>query len=102
MAIVVGATQASAAFELMSDGHRIVAADNALVVGGVVYPITTNPQTAQERELYVQWLEVQVFELQRELNAIPEPNCEVIEGSQASAVSQKIAALTALLGNLVR
>lgn len=88
---------AFAAFQPSANGIPGLATENHLVVrdynGMRVYEVSSNPQTADERAVYVAWLEAQVFDLQKQLGSIPVTECEVDE--RVSGLSASIAAVSA-------
>lgn len=104
-ALVVVASPALAAFQSQVGNGRTMATQSDLVVKDInglrVYPVSSNPQTADERAIYTAWLEAQVADLQRQLSNIQVPECESDEQVRASGIAEKISSLSALIASFL-
>ncbi len=57
------------------DGHRTVATDTQVVIGGQVFDVKADPQTIEDMQNKVSWLQERVDEAVGEQNALKATNC---------------------------
>ena len=104
-AILGWAPYAEAAFQPQVGNGKTMATSEHLVIrdynGMRIYAVSSNPQTTEERVIYVAWLEAQVQDLSSQLASINVPKCESEEVVRASGISEKIAAISARIAAFV-
>lgn len=99
--LLVSGSVAHAAFQTSADRRPGLATEKHLVVRDLdsmrVYEVSDNPQTSDEKAIYVAWLEAQVWDLQKQLNGISvSSECEQTdEDARVKTISDRIAQISA-------
>lgn len=106
IALLAIASPALAAFQpSASFGRPGLATEQHLVVrdleGMRVYEVSSNPQTADERAIYIAWLEAQVWDLNSQLASMPAPVCEDVMAERRSAIGEALASISSRISSFV-
>lgn len=75
-AVVLVATPAMAAFQPYVDGHRTIATPNAVVIGGKVFEVKADPQTIEDLQTKITWIETQIYDHEMTKNALKATECQ--------------------------